>query len=73
LLLILADLYLKNKEKHENITTQGPWPFFEHQRYIVIIVDLKSRLIMKDEERFLALSKNFLNALQNQSCFYKKV
>jgi len=59
LLLILADLYLKNKEKHENITTQGLWPFFGHQRYIAIIVDLKSRLIMKDEERFLALSKIF--------------
>ena len=64
LLLIFADLYLKNKGKHENITTQSICLSFrtapiENQRYISTIVYLKFRLIMKDQEYVLELSKFF--------------
>ena len=64
LLLIFADLYLENKGKHKNITTQriglslrtAP---IENQRDVAITVDLKSRLIMKDEEKVLEPYKFF--------------
>ena len=45
----------------------------ENQCYIAIIIDRKSRLIMKDKRFILELSKKIqTNVLQNQSCFYKK-